>query len=244
VLRAAPTPAHDRIGRLAASLLPDDATLQIGLGAVPEAVVPYLTGKRSLGLHSGILPASLQPLISSGAITGARKTYAQGVHIATGVLSWQPAPGHAGSGDRLLLAPLSVTHSPEVLRQQHRLWAINSAFEVDLLGHANAEYAAGARVACGGGQWDFFRAAHQSEGGAAMLVIPTATKDGHSRIVADLGGSRHVTSAAPDIDYVVTEFGVACLVGATASERARQLTAVAHPEHRTVLMRKWNDLSP
>jgi 4-hydroxybutyrate CoA-transferase len=240
---AATSAAHDKIGRLAAGLLPDDATLQLGLGAVPEAVVPHLAGKRSLGLHSGIFPASLQPLVASGAITGARKSYGQGLHLATGVLSWGPRTGPRDDDGRLRLVPVSVTHSPEVLGQQHRLWAVNSAFEVDLLGQVNAEYAGQVRIASGGGQADFFRAAHRSDGGGAVLVLPARTKDGHSRIVADLGCSQRVTSVGADIDYVVTEFGVARLTAATASERARRLIAIAHPEDRETLARKWNDLS-
>lgn len=237
--RAAGHPAaHDRIGRLAADLVPEDATLQLGLGAAPEAVVPYLAGKRSLGLHSGILPGSLWPLIASGAITGAKKSHGQGLHLATGVLSWPP-----GKGDgRLQLEPVSVTHAPDILRQQHRLWAINSAFEVDLLGQVNAEYAGGVRVASGGGQGDFFRAAHQCDGGAAVLVMPARTKDGRSRVVADLGSSRRVTTAAADVDYVVTDFGVAHLTAATAAQRAERLTAIAHPEDREELRRNWNGL--
>jgi acyl-CoA hydrolase len=232
---AAGPAAHDRIGRLAAGLIPEDATLQLGLGAVPEAVVPYLAGKRSLGLHSGILPGSLAPLIASGAITGASKTYGMGLHLATGVLSWPLGPGPATGDGRLRLEPISVTHSPDILRQQHRLWAINSAFEVDLLGQVNAEYAGGIRIASGGGQADFFRAAHQCDGGASVLVIPARTKDGRSRIVADLGSSRRVTSAACDVDYVVTEFGVAHLTAAAATQRAERLTMIAHPEDRDAL---------
>lgn len=134
-----------------------------------------------------------------------------------------------------------MTHSPDILRRQHRLWAINSAFEIDLLGQANAEYAGRIRIASAGGQADFFRAAHQCDGGAAVLVIPARAKDGRSRIVADLGSSRRVTSAAADIDYVVTEFGIAHL---TAAQRARWLTAIAHPQDRDALTRNWNDASP
>jgi acyl-CoA hydrolase len=240
--RAAERPAaHDRIGQLAAGLLPEDATLQLGLGAVPEAVVPYLAGKGSLGLHSGILPGSLAPLIASGTIKGASKSHGQGLHLATGVLSWPPGPG--GDDGRLRLEPISVTHSPDILRLQHRLWAINSAFEIDLLGQVNAEYADGIRIASGGGQGDFFRAAHQCEGGAAVLVIPARTKDGRSRIVAELGSSLRVTSAASDVDYVVTEFGVAHLTAATATQRARRLTSIAHPQDRDALTKNWNDLA-
>lgn len=232
-----PSPQQRRIGRIAAELLPDDATLQLGLGAVPEAVVPYLADKKCLGLHSGIFPASLQPLIAAGVLRGEAKSYGRGLHIATGVLSWQE-PAGPSDDDRLRLEPISVTHSPEVLRQQHRLWAINSAFEVDLLGQVNAEYAAGARVASGGGQGDFFRAAHLSDGGAAVLVIPARTTSGRPRIVPLLRLAHHVTSSAADVDYVVTDFGVANLTAATASERARRMIEVAHPGDREALERK------
>lgn len=230
-----------RIGRLVAELVPDGATIQLGLGAVPEAVVPHLIGKRDLGLHSGILPGSLQPLITRGVVTGRAKTHYPGLHIATGVLR-RAAGGDGSWGPDVLLEPISVTHSPDVLRQQHRLWSINSAFEIDLLGQVNGEFIAGLRVASGGGQTDFFRAAHLSDGGAAVLALPSRTARGRSRIVATLNTPFRVTSSASDLDYVVTEFGVAHLAGATASDRARQLIAIAHPDHRDTLRREWTDL--
>jgi acyl-CoA hydrolase len=230
-----------RIGRLAAELVPDGATIQLGLGAVPEAVVPHLIGKRDLGLHSGILPGSLQTLITRGVVTGHAKTWYPGLHIATGVLT-QAAGGDGSWGPNVRLEPISVTHSPDVLRQQRRLWSINSAFEIDLLGQVNGEFIAGLRVASGGGQTDFFRAAHLSDGGAAVLALPSRTAKGRSRIVATLNTPFRVTSSAADLDYVVTEFGVAHLTGATAADRARQLIAIAHPDHRDTLRREWTDL--
>jgi 4-hydroxybutyrate CoA-transferase len=231
--KPAPTAEHNRIGKLVAGLLPDDATVQLGIGTAAQAVLPHLTGKKGLGLHSGILPASVQALITAGVFTGAAKTDRPRLHTATGVLS---SSGQTWD-DSIRLEQISVTHSPEVLRRQHRLWAINSAFEVDLLGQVNAEYASGVRVASGGGQTDFFRAAHLSDSGAAVLVLPARTTSGRPRIVPALQPPHYVTSTAGDLDYVVTEFGVAQLTGATASERANRLIAISHPDDRATLTR-------
>jgi acyl-CoA hydrolase len=223
------SPVRDRIGELVGALIPDDATLELGIGAVPEAVVPYLGRKTALGLHSGILPASLRTLVAAGAFDGSAKSYARGRHVATGVV------GGGGWGDRLRLEPLSVTHAPGVLARQHRFWAVNSAMEVDLLGQVNAEYAADARVASGGGQADFFHAAHLSEGGAAVVAIPARTGSGRPRIVPRIRPPHGITTAAADVDIVVTEYGHAELRGATAAERARRMIAIAHPDDRKAL---------
>jgi acyl-CoA hydrolase len=229
------SPVRDRIGELVGGLIPDDATLELGIGAVPEAVVPYLGLKTALGLHSGILPASLRTLVAAGAFDGSAKSYARGRHVATGVV------GSGGWGDRLRLEPLSVTHAPGVLARQHRFWAVNSAMEVDLLGQVNAEYAAGARVASGGGQADFFRAAHLSEGGAAVVAIPARTGSGRPRIVPRIRPPHGITTAAADVDIVVTEYGHAELRGATAAERARRMIAIAHPDDRKALQGAYSN---
>jgi 4-hydroxybutyrate CoA-transferase len=229
------SPVRDRIGELVGGLIPDDATLELGIGAVPEAVVPYLGPKTALGLHSGILPASLRTLVAAGAFDGSAKSYARGRHVATGVV------GGGGWGDRLRLEPLSVTHAPGVLARQHRFWAVNSAMEVDLLGQVNAEYAAGARVASGGGQADFFRAAHLSEGGAAVVAIPARTGSGRPRIVPRIRPPHGITTAAADVDIVVTEYGHAELRGATAAERARRMIAIAHPDDRKALQGAYDN---
>lgn len=220
------------IAALVASLLPNEATLQLGIGAIPDALVVHLLDKRDLGIHSGTLPPSLRELIESGVATGAHKSRDRGLHVATGVLDGG-LPGDWGPDVRL--EPIAVTHAPTVLLQHERFWAINSAFEIDLAGCVNAEYAGAARVASAGGQTDFFRAAHTSAGGGAVLALPARAGNGRARIVGRLPAGHLPTSTGADLDYVVTEHGIAELAGATADERAERLVAVAHPDDRAEL---------
>jgi 4-hydroxybutyrate CoA-transferase len=228
----APSAAASRIAELVASLVPDGATVQLGLGAVPDAVVPHLAGKRDLGIHSGILPGSIRGLLASPHVTGARKSRDAGWHVATGVLDdgtdgpWAP---------NVRLDPISRTHDPRLLAEQERFWAINSAFEIDLAGNVNAEYIAGARIASAGGQLDFFRAGHASTGGASVLALPSRARDGTPRICHRLPSADLSTSTSAVLDYVVTEHGVAELVRATDDERVERLIAIAHPEDRQAL---------
>jgi acyl-CoA hydrolase len=227
-----PTDAVDRIAELVGSLIPHGATLQLGLGTIPAALVPHLLGKRDLGIHSGTLPASLQDLIRAGAATGARKSRDAGVHVATGVLDDGPI---GDWGPDLRLEPISVTHAPRLLLEQKRLWAVNSAFEIDLAGLVNAEYVDGARVASAGGQTDFFRAAHLSEGGASVLALPSRASGGRPRIVGRLPADHIAASTSAELDYIVTEHGIAELTGASAHQRAERIVAVAHPDDRAAL---------
>ncbi|GCE44620.1 hypothetical protein I1A62_23080 [Rhodococcus sp. USK10] len=228
-----PTDEQKKIADNVATLIPDGVTVQLGLGAVPTAVIRALRGKSDLGVHSGVIAGPLQDLIRSGVVTGGRKSRDPGRHLATGVLS--QGVRDSGWGPSLRLAPISETHSPRTLLGQERLWAINSAFEIDLTGQVNAEYAGKIRIASGGGQTDFLRAAHISNGGGSVLALPARTRRGVSRIVAFTDPDHRVTSSGNDVDYVVTEFGVADLRGKSAFERARNLISIAHPDDRDEL---------
>ena len=199
---------------------------------VPEAVIPALGSHRGLRVQSGILPASL-----AGALGGRAFSPSSGreglPHVATGVM---PLPPRAPSWPaEVRLRPVSQTHAPDELARIDGLWAVNSAFEVDLNGQVNAEYLDGVRVACGGGQSDFFRAAHRSYGGASVVAIPSRSRTGRPRIRAILAAPHVVTSVGMDIDYVVTEYGAVRLTGLTAAERAVGLIGVAHPDDRPEL---------
>lgn len=240
--RPSADPVQIEIGRLVASLVPDEATLQLGLGAVPEAVVPRLAGKKALGLHSGIFVPSLRELIANGTITGGAKSRDAGLHVATGIM----APGGAQAaqwGPATELRPVRETHDPAGLLGQERLWAINSALEVDLAGQVNAEFADGVRIASGGGLADFASAAHFSEGGASVIAVPSQTRDGRSRLVAHLGERIQPTLHGQAVDFVVTEHGIARLCGLSVRERAQALIEVAHPVHRRALRQQLREAS-
>ncbi|SNT36153.1 acetyl-CoA hydrolase/transferase C-terminal domain-containing protein [Rhodococcoides kyotonense] len=228
--KRAPSPEHRRIGNQVATLIPDGATIQFGLGAVPTAVIGALHDKRDLGVHSGIMAAPLLELMDSGVISGAEKSRDRGIHVATGVLAANLPASRWGAS--LRLAPVSETHSPTTLLGHDRLWAVNSAFEIDLTGQVNAEYAGAFRIASGGGQTDFMRAAHVSEGGGAILAITSRTKHGESRIRQFTEPHVRVTLSGNDVDFVVTEFGVAQLRDRSADERRSALISVAHPRDR------------
>ncbi len=231
---AHPTDVQRLIGRNIAALVPDGATLQLGMGSLPEAILAALSDKRDLGFHSGIVTSGISGLLQTGAMTGARKSLDPGRVVATGLL------GPAGPAADLLAAavslrPISDTHAPRRLAAQERLWAINSALDVDLGGQANAEYIQGRRLISGGGQSDFVRAGHLSKGGGSVIALPSCTGGGQSRIIAALPAGQPATSAAQDVDFVVTEFGCADLRGRTMRERAAALAAIAHPQHREAL---------
>lgn len=233
---AAPTEEAIEIGRLVAHLIPGDATLQLGLGTLPEAVVPALGDRSDLSFHSGILPTSLVRALRAGR-PGPGRLGRAGVHVATGVLG--AAPGLGPWPPRTTLQPVAVTHSPTLLAGIDRLWAVNSAFEVDLHGQVNAEYVGGRRAASAGGQVDFFQAAHLSAGGASVLALPSRSRKGRPRITGSLAAPNVVTTPACLVDYVVTEYGCAHLAGRSAQERAAALVAVAHPQDRAELKAAW-----
>jgi 4-hydroxybutyrate CoA-transferase len=224
---------RDRIAANLARIVPPDATLQVGIGSVAEALIGALAGRAGIGLHSGILPSALRARLAAGDFTGSGKTVDPGLAVSTGLA---PDAGAEPWPASLRLRPIIETHSHEALARHDRLWAINSAFSVDLGGQVNAEWVGGLKVACGAGQLDFARAAHASPGGASVIALPACTSQGRSRIVTRLDTVGAVTTLASEVDYVVTEYGVAPLTGCTLGERARALAAVTHPDYRAALL--------
>jgi 4-hydroxybutyrate CoA-transferase len=224
---------RDRIAANLARIVPPDATLQVGIGSVAEALIGALAGRAGIGLHSGILPSALRARLAAGDFTGPGKTVDPGLAVSTALA---PDAGAEPWPASLRLRPIIETHSHEALARHDRLWAINSAFSVDLGGQVNAEWVGGLKVACGAGQLDFARAAHASPGGASVIALPACTSQGRSRIVTRLDTVGAVTTPASEVDYVVTEYGVAPLTGCTLGERARALAAVTHPDYRAALL--------
>lgn len=216
---------RDRIAELVASIIPPDATIQVGIGGIADALINTLADKPAIRVHSGMLPVTLRRHLVEGRFTGAVAT---GLSPLAGALRWPDA--------RLL--PISETHDPAALANHERLWAINSAFSVDLSGQANAEFVGGVKFTSGGGQLDFMRAAHANPDGASVIALATRTSLGESRIQRLLEPPGMPTTAGSDLDYVVTEFGIARLTGRSLSERAELIAGVAHPDHRSELMNK------
>ncbi|WP_280295620.1 acetyl-CoA hydrolase/transferase family protein [Nocardia abscessus] len=229
-------PVDEAIAGHAAAYIEDGAVLQIGVGAVPDAVLRLLHDRTDLGVHSGMIGDGLVDLVESGAITNARKTIDRGVSVTGALIGTERLYRFADRNAAIRMCATDYTHDAGVLARLERLVTINSAMEVDLTGQVNAEQTGAAYLGGTGGQVDFVRAGARSPGGHAILALPSTAKGGTvSRITATLSGP--VTTARSDVDVIVTEFGAAELAGQTLAERTRRLIAVAHPDFREELER-------
>lgn len=219
-----------------ADLVPDDAVLQIGIGAIPDTVLAALAGHRDLGIHSGVIGDRMVELIERGVVTNARKSLDAGLTVTNAIFGTALARTHAHDNPAIRVRPARYTHGREVLAALERLVAINSALEVDLAGQVNTEMAGAAYVGGTGGLLDFARGARASQGGRSIIALPATARQGTvSRIVPRLS---NVTLPKSDADVVVTEHGVADLRHATLAERARRLIAIAAPEFREALAKE------
>ena len=218
-----------------AALVPDGATIQIAIGAIPDAILDGLADHRVLGIHSGVFGDRMAALVASGVFTNARKTVDPGLGIANVVVGSGRAFGVLHRNEAIRLRPAAHTHAFAVLARQERMIAVNAAIEADLSGQINAEAADGAPVGGAGGLCDFSRGASASRGGRAIVALRATDRTGAiSRIVPRVGA---VTLARTDADTIVTEYGVAELSHRGAAERARALIAIAAPQHREMLER-------
>jgi acyl-CoA hydrolase len=234
-------PVQREIGARLAALIPNGATLQLGIGSIPEGFLAALRDHRDLGIHSGAIPEAAIELIDAGVFTGAEKSRDTGRHVTTSLLGSRRLYEYAADpAHGIRMQPVSVTHAPAALVEQRAFYSVNSALEVDLTGQANAEWAGGARIASGGGQVDFGKWAHVGDG-AHIIALPARSPDGRPRITAALSAPHVVTTHRNDVDFVVTEFGVADLRGRTVEQRCAALVAVADPADRPALLAAWRD---
>jgi len=218
-----------------AARIPDRATVQLGVGTLPAAVAEALAQHRELGVHSGVVSDVLVDLVEAGVVTNAHKGSSAGKTVTGGLFGTQRLRDFAARSGLVEMRSAEYTHHLAVTAALAQFHTINSAIEIDLSGQVNSEIAGGRYLGAVGGQVDFVRAGMASRGGRSIIAVPSTTPDGrHSRIVASLAG-RPVTTARSDVDLIVTEFGVADLRGCGLTERARRLTAIAHPEHRDAL---------
>jgi acyl-CoA hydrolase len=229
-------PVQQAIGKFVADLIDDGSTLQIGYGGIPDAVVMQLTHKRDLGIHTEMMGDGLLSLIDCGAVTNRRKNYLPGKTIATFALGSSKLYRFMDRNPALEMHPVNFTNDPMLAGLNDNLVAINATLQIDLLGQCGSESLGHAPYSGTGGQSDFVRAANRSRGGKGFIVLPSTAKgDTISRIVPSLSPGTHVTTSKNDINYVVTEYGVAQLRGKSAQQRARELIGIAHPNFRAEL---------
>jgi len=229
-------PVQRAIGGFVADLIPDGATLQIGIGAIPDAVVQQLADKNDLGVHTEMLGDGILALLEAGVITNQRRNLHRGKILATFALGSHRLYQYMHRNPAVEMHPVDVTNDPFLAGQNDDLHSINGTMQVDLIGQCGSE-SLGYRPYSGtGGQVDFVRAANRSKGGKAIAVVPSTAKQGTISCIAPiLSAGTHVTTGKNDVNYVVTEYGVAQLRGRTARERARALIGIAHPDFRAEL---------
>lgn len=238
-----PRPEQDiiseRIARYVADLVEDESTLQIGIGSIPDAVLDALRDKKDLGIHTELLTEGVVDLVEEGVITCAKKTINRGKIIASFAMGTKRLYDFMDNNPMVEFYESDYVNNPLVISQHRKMVAINQALEVDLTGQVCAD-SLGYRFYSGlGGQADFVRGAMLSEGGKSITVIPsTAREENVSRIRALLSEGAGVVLTRGDVDYVVTEYGVACLRGKTIRERALSLISIAHPKFRNELL-EW-----
>ena len=230
------TEVEQGIGRNCASLIGDGDTLQLGIGAIPDAVLLFLDGKRDLGIHTEMFSDGIVDLVRRGVVNGRRKSLHPGKLVATFLMGTRKLYDFVDGNPDVELYPVDYVNDPRVISRNDRLVSINSCIEVDLQGQVSSESIGLKQFSGTGGQVDYIRGAAWSKGGRSIIAIPsTASKGTVSRIVPFLARGAAVTTTRNDVDFVVTEYGIAPMKGRTLRERAKALIAVAHPDFREQL---------
>ncbi len=225
------------IGIYAAGLIEDGATLQLGIGAIPDAVLAALGGHKQLGVHTEMFSDGVVDLIEKGVITGEQKRNHPGKVVASFVMGTRRLYDFVDDNPSVLLLDVTYTNDTAVIRRNPKVTAINSAIEVDLTGQVVADSLGTYQYSGVGGQMDFIRGAALSERGKPIIALPSVTKRGESRIAPVLKSGAGVVTTRAHVHYVVTEYGVAHLHGRNLRQRAKALIEIAHPDHREVLER-------
>jgi acyl-CoA hydrolase len=224
-----------------APLVPDRATLQMGIGSLMEAICHALRSHRGLGVHTGILTDGLAELMRSGAVNNEHKGSFPGQSVAASLLGTRALFEFAHGNAAVRIVETDISHGAASLARLQRFCSINSAVEVDLTGQVNAEVSRGRYVGAVGGQPDYIRAAAACEDGMSIIALPSAAGSARtSRIVTQLAGP--VTTLRSDVHWVVTEWGAANLRNTSLRGRAKALAAIAHPDHRDALLREADHL--
>lgn len=235
---AEPTPTEVLIGRNCAALVEDGDCIQMGIGALPNALAAQLGGHKNLGLHTEMFADGLLKLIKSGVINGANKAIDNGKVVASFLLGSQDLYSFIDHNPDVLMKDIKYTNAPWTISRNPHMKAINSATEVDLTGQICAD-SIGTRIFSGtGGQLDFVKGATMSEGGKSITAFASRTNKGMNKIVAELKPGAGVVTPRADAHWVVTEYGAVDLYGRSLQERAKLLISIAHPDDREMLDRQ------
>lgn len=228
------------IGKNCATLIPDGATLQLGIGAIPDAVLLFLKDKKDLGIHSEMFSDGVVELAEAGVITNAKKTLKPGKFVVTFLMGTKRLYDFVHNNPDVEMQPVDYVNDPYVIAQNDNLISINSCVQIDLMGQVASESVGLKQISGTGGQVDFVRGASASKGGVSILAFPaTAAKGTISKIVPFLDAGSAVTTCRCDVDYAVTEYGIAHLKGETLRTRARSLISITHPDFRAPLMEEF-----
>lgn len=230
--------ATRRIGEYVAALVDDGATIELGIGQIPQAVQEFLGDKHDLGIHTEMLVDSIVDLIEKGVITGANKSTDRGKIVVSFCMGTRKLYDYIHNNDIFAFHPTEYVNDPYIISQQHKMTAINVALEIDLTGQVCADSLGNKFYSGIGGQVDFNRGAARAINGKAIIAMPSTARDGTvSRIVAHLTPGAGVVTTRGDVHYIVTEHGVAYLHGKNVEERALALISIAHPDFRAQLLR-------
>ena len=235
---AEPSDLDREIARHIVERVPDRATIQVGIGGVPGAVLAGLRDHRDLGIHTELLSDPIVDLVEAGVVTGTYKNLRPNKVVATFCLGTRRLYDWLDGNAAVDLLPVDTVNDPRIIAREPNFISINATTEVDLYGQCASETVAGRYWSSSGGQSDFARGAMYAENGKAFIVLHSVTRTGRSRIRARLTEGSVVTTLKNTVDHVVTEHGIAELRGVAVAERARRLIGIAHPDHREALERE------
>lgn len=230
-----PNDIEMRIGRFCTELVEDGATLQMGIGAIPNAVLKSLVNHKDLGIHTEMFADGVIDLVEKGVINGRKKVKFPGKVVSGFVMGSKRVYEYIDDNPSIAMLDIEYVNSTKVIKQNPKVTAINSAVEIDITGQVCADSIGTYHYSGVGGQMDFIRGAAKSKGGKPIIALPSQTNKGISRIVPFLKQGAGVVTTRAHVNYIVTEYGIASLYGKNLSQRAKAMVEIAHPDHREEL---------
>lgn len=237
------TDVEKAIGENCASLVEDGCTLQLGIGAIPDSVLLFMDKKKDLGLHSEMLSDSIVPLVEKGILNGKKKGLNEGLLVAAFAMGTRRLYDFMDDNPSVYMAPISYVNDPRVICKHNKVISINSCVQVDFFGQVCSESVGKKQISGVGGQVDFVRGATMSPGGKSIIACTSTSAGGKiSKIIPFLNEGAAVTTSRNDVNYIVTEYGIAQLKGKTLKQRSRELINIAHPDFRDQLKDEFEKL--